>query len=203
MARRADEQRQHPRVEARLAMQLAEESLGTSLVTTESLNISRGGVYCESSEFLSPLSRVALTVVLPVFRTGAAPRVLRTEGIVVRSEALAPIGGKKRWQLACCFTSLDNEARSVLDQFIAWRAAGGRVLGARRTAAPVATKPAAAKKAVKKAVRKAKRVVKVAKKAVRKVVKQAGKAVRKAVKRTTKAAKKAVRKSAPKSRSRR
>lgn len=202
MARRADELRQHPRVEARLAMQLAEESLGTSLVTTESLNISRGGVYCESSEFLSPLSRVALTVVLPVFRAGASPRVLRTEGIVVRSEALAPIGGKKRWQLACCFTSLDDEARSVLDQFIAWRAAGGRVPGARRIAAPVVAKKTA-KKAVKKAVRRTKSVVKQAKKAVRKVVKPARKALKTAVRKSTTAARKVVRKAAPKSRGRR
>ena len=189
MARRADEQRQHPRVEARLAMQLAEESLGQSLVTTESLNISRGGVYCESNEFLSPLSRVALTVVLPVFRAGAAPRVLRTEGIVVRSEALAPVRGKKRWQIACCFTSLDNEARSVLDQFIAWRAAGGRPAAGRRISAPAATR-----KATKKATRKATK--KAVKKAVKKVVRQAKKAVsrvRKAVHATAKKAAKTAR----------
>ncbi len=205
MARRADEQRQHPRVEARLAMQLAEESLGTSLVTTETLNISRGGIYCESSEFLSPLSRVALTVVLPVFRAGAPQRVLRTEGIVVRSEALAPVGGKKRWQLACCFTSLDNEARSVLDQFISWRAAGGRVTGGRRTAASAA--PGAGKKALNKAVRKtvrkvagnAKRVAKSAKSTVRKAANSTKKTVKKAIK----SAKKALRKAAPKPRGRR
>ena len=188
MARRADEQRQHPRVEARLAMQLAEESLGQSLVTTESLNISRGGVYCESSEFLSPLSRVALTVVLPVFRAGAAPRVLRTEGIVVRSEALAPVRGKKRWQIACCFTSLDNEARTVLDAFIAWRAAGARPPAGRRVAAPPAAKQAV-KKTVKqtpKAARKAKRAVKQATRTVQKPVQQAKRAVQKAVRKTAK-----------------
>jgi hypothetical protein len=158
-------------------MQLAEESLGQSLVTTESLNISRGGVHCESDEYLAPLSRVALTVVLPAFRAGVAPRVLRTEGIVVRSEALAPVRGRKRWQLACCFTSLDTDARALLDAFVAWRAAGGRT-AARRLAAAAGAKAAttaAPKKAVRKAVKKAAR--KVAKKpaatAVKKAVKKA------------------------------
>jgi len=176
MARRSDEQRKHPRVEARLAMQLAEESLGQSLVTTESLNISRGGVHCESDEYLAPLSRVALTVVLPAFRAGVAPRVLRTEGIVVRAEALPPLRGKKRWQIACCFTSLDTDARALLDAFVAWRAAGGRAAARRLAAAAGAkkavrrtVKKAAAKKVVKKAVKKAARapLAKAAKKAVR------------------------------------
>jgi len=154
MARRADEQRQHPRVEARLAMQLAEESLGQSLVTTESLNISRGGVYCESDEYLSPLSRVALTVVLPEFRGDAVSRVLRTEGIVVRSEALAP----------------DTTSRALLDAFVTWRAAGGRA-AAKKAAKKAPAK--AAKKVAKKAPAKAAK--KVAKKAVRRPAPKAAK----------------------------
>jgi hypothetical protein len=147
MARRADDQRKHPRVEARLAMQLAEESLGDALVTTESLNISRGGVYCESAEFLSPLSRVALTVVLPPFGAAGRSRVLRSEGVVVRCEALPPVRGRKRWQLACCFTGLDSDMRALLDAFVTWRAQRGRA--ARTTRAPRATTaPRPARKAV-------------------------------------------------------
>ena len=145
MARRADDQRKHPRVEARLAMQLAEESLGDALVTTESLNISRGGVYCESAEFLSPLSRVALTVVLPPFGAAGRSRVLRSEGVVVRCEALPPVRGRKRWQLACCFTGLDSDTRALLDAFVAWRAQRGRA--ARAVRAPRAAAATTARRA--------------------------------------------------------
>ena len=149
MAKRADDQRKHPRVEARLAMQLAEESLGDALVTTESQNISRGGVYCESAEFLSPLSRVALTVVLPPFGAAGRSRVLRSEGVVVRCEALPPVRGRKRWQLACCFTGLDSDMRALLDAFVTWRAQRGRA--ARTTRAPRATTaPRTARKVVTK-----------------------------------------------------
>ena len=145
MGKRADDLRKHPRVEARLAMQLAEESLGDALVTTESLNISRGGVYCESAEFLSPLSRVALTVVLPPFGTAGRSRVLRSEGVVVRCEALPPLRGRKRYQLACCFTGLDADMRALLDSFVSWRAQRGRTALAAR--APRATSGVAARRA--------------------------------------------------------
>ncbi len=126
MARRVDEKRRHPRVEARLAMQLAEEALGDALVTTESLNISRGGVYCESAEYLAPLSKVALTVILPPLGRAAGSRMLRSEGVVVRCEPIPVLRGRKRYQLACCFTGLDGQSRALLDEFVAYRALRGR-----------------------------------------------------------------------------
>jgi len=155
MAKRADDLRKHPRVEARLAMQLAEETLGDALVTTESLNISRGGVYCESAEFLAPLSRVALTVVLPPFGTAGRSRVLRSEGVVVRCEALPPLRGRKRYQLACCFTGLDADMRGLPDAFVTWRAQRGRsalVPRARAGASTAAAKrPPAARRTASRA----------------------------------------------------
>lgn len=156
MAKRSDDQRKHPRVEARLAMQLAEETLGDALVTTESLNISRGGVYCESAEFLAPLSKVALTVVLPPFGAAGRSRVLRSEGVVVRCEGLPPLRGRKRYQLACCFTGLDTDMRALLDAFVTWRAQRGRAaqaVRAPRTAA--ASRTRVARKVAKKAVQRA------------------------------------------------
>jgi hypothetical protein len=156
MPKKGTEQREHPRVEARLAMQLAEETLGDALVTTESLNISRGGVYCESQEYLAPLSKVALTVILPGF---GAPRgrsrMLRCEGVVVRCEQLPPMRARKRYQLACCFTGLDNESRTLLDDFVAWRALSGRKGGlARRPVGKIVGRVAASDAPAKRAVRK-------------------------------------------------
>ena len=178
MAKRGSDKREHPRVEARLAMQLAEETLGEALVTTESLNISRGGVYCESPEYLAPLSKVGLTVILPAFGPGDRSRMLRTEGVVVRCEALPAVRGRKRYQLACCFTGLDTQDRAVLDQFVAWRALRGRAaMLARAVAGPgrartAARAGAAAKKTARKAARKpaAKKVARPKKAALKRVV---------------------------------
>jgi hypothetical protein len=170
MSKKGSERRQHPRVDARLAMQLDEEALGQSLVTTESMNISRGGVYCECPEFMAPLSKVALTVILPAFGGTTSSRMLRSEGVVVRCEPLPPVRGRKRYQLACCFTGLDAGSRAMLDEFVSWRAVKGRAVAAaaRRAATPIrpaaksakkksaaaaasARKPAAKKPAAKKA----------------------------------------------------
>ena len=156
MAKKGSERRQHQRVDARLAMQLDEESLGQSLVTTESMNISRGGVYCECPEFMAPLSKVALTVILPAFGGSGNSRMLRSEGVVVRCEPLPPVRGRKRYQLACCFTGLDAGSRAMLDEFVAWRAVKGRAAAARLRRAVTAPKPAARKAAKRVA---AKRVV--------------------------------------------
>jgi len=179
MAKRGSEKREHPRVEARLAMQLAEETLGEALVTTESLNISRGGVYCESSEYLAPLSKVALTVILPAFVKGGRTSMLRTEGVVVRCESLPALRGRKRYQLACCFTGLDADARGLLDQFVAWRALRGRAAALARAAAGAGT--VARRKVVKKAAVAKRKAA--PKKAARAAVKRA--APKKAVRRAT------------------
>ena len=170
MAKKGSERRQHPRVDARLAMQLDEESLGQSLVTTESMNISRGGVYCECPEFMAPLSKVALTVILPAFGGSASSRMLRSEGVVVRCEPLPPVRGRKRYQLACCFTGLDAGSRAILDEFVSWRAVKGRAAAARTRRLVTAAKAAKAVKAVRKTAKRtaAKRVV--ARKAVAKKV---------------------------------
>lgn len=189
MAKRGSDKRQHPRVEARLAMQLAEETLGEALVTTESLNISRGGVYCESPEFLAPLSKVALTVILPAFGPAERSRMLRSEGVVVRCESLPALRGRKRYQLACCFTGLDVESRALLDEFVAWRALRGRAAALVRAAAGSGrARPAASARASTKRTTRSKA-------AARKVVRKAS-APKKAVKSTTRRA--TTRRAAPK-----
>jgi hypothetical protein len=113
------------------------------------MNISRGGVYCECPEFMAPLSKVALTVILPAFGGTTSSRMLRSEGVVVRCEPLPPVRGRKRYQLACCFTGLDAGSRAMLDDFVSWRAVKGRAVAAaaRRAATPI--RPAA-KSATKK-----------------------------------------------------
>jgi hypothetical protein len=65
--RRKSERRVHARVDARLSMRVEgvpDDGQQTQIVT-ESQNISASGVYCSSQHFLSPLSKVALTIVLP------------------------------------------------------------------------------------------------------------------------------------------
>jgi len=119
------ERRIAPRVDARLPLQLTEPD-SRLVVTTESIDLSRGGIGCRTSEFLAPLSKVALTIILPPCGTlSRASRSLRAEGVVVRCEPAPSAAGEPaadpEYDLACCFTALEPDAKNLLDAFVAWR----------------------------------------------------------------------------------
>lgn len=120
------ERRTAPRVGARLPLQLT-ESESRQVVTTESVDLSRNGIACRTADFVAPLSRVALTIILPPFGTlSRSPRSLRAEGVVVRCEPVpGPVPGTEsqppEYEMACCFTALESDARNLLDAFVAWR----------------------------------------------------------------------------------
>lgn len=121
--RRRQERRSRPRADARLSMRVEgrPDDGQTTQIVTESQNISASGVYCTSSHFLSPLSKVALTIVLPrIPGTGGKQELIKCEGIVVRCLPLAR-RGDRRFELACMFSDLDERRRSLLDDFVAWR----------------------------------------------------------------------------------
>src|SRR5262249_18876538 len=112
------------RAAPRLPLQLTEPDTRL-VVTTESVDLSRNGLACRTGEYLAPLSKVAVTVILPPFgNLSRASRSLRAEGVVVRCEPTAQADGpdtEREYDLACCFTALEPDARNLLDAFVAWR----------------------------------------------------------------------------------
>jgi hypothetical protein len=118
------ERRTSARADANLSMRVegrpADGDL--TLVETESQNISSSGVYCTSPHYLAPLSKVALTIVLPN-RTSTTGRnsLLKCSGIVVRC---MPAGAPTRpsgYQLACSFIGLDARHQAAITEFVTWR----------------------------------------------------------------------------------
>jgi hypothetical protein len=105
-----------------MRVESAMDGAAANQIVTESQNISASGVYCLSPHYMAPLSKVALTIVLPgqAHRNGTQ-RLLKCEGIVVR--CLAPERGvrDRQYQLACSFVGLEQEYRKALDEFVAWR----------------------------------------------------------------------------------
>jgi len=149
--RRKAERRNRPRADARLSMRVEKSHEGeTGHFVTESQNISASGVYCTSTHYLPPLSKVALTIVLPKLPGGrAAKDLVKCEGIVVRCEPVAR-KGEKRYELACMFSGLAEKRGAMLDDYVAWRnlqALRAAANGTRATRRPAArTRPKAAKK---------------------------------------------------------
>lgn len=121
---RRRERRTSTRADARLSMRVEGGHVdgGTAQVVTESQNISSSGVYCLSSHYLSPLSKVQLTIVLPKLPGAkAAQELIKCEGIVVRCESTPSRRGDPHYQLACMFSDLEGQRRSRLEEFVAWR----------------------------------------------------------------------------------
>jgi hypothetical protein len=120
-------------------------------IVTESQNISASGVYCTSSHFLAPLSKVSLTIVLPRRDGAGRQELVKCEGIVVRCEP----GGKRgdrSFELACAFTELDPKRRELIQQFVTWRnlQALRDAMSPRRTTRPKAATRSATRTTTKK-----------------------------------------------------
>ena len=120
---RRSERRRTTRADARLSMRVeAASENGASPLVTESQNISASGVYCTSSHFLPPLSKVGLTIVLPRMPGGrSAKELIKCEGIVVRCQPAGGKRGDKQYELACMFSDLDAKRRALLTEFVTWR----------------------------------------------------------------------------------
>jgi len=120
--RRAERRTTH-RANAKLSMRVEgapDDGQGIQIVT-ESQNISASGVYCHSDHYLAPLSKVALTIVLPrTVGARTAKELIKCEGIVVRCDSPGK-RGDKHYELACMFSDLDAGLRERLAQFVTLR----------------------------------------------------------------------------------
>lgn len=121
MTKPSRERRQSPRIPAKLAMQISGGD-DASVLTTESINLSASGIQFGSRVFLSPLTKVALTLLLPPFgRRLRRERMLQVEGVIVRCEERTGARQKPRYELACYFTDLAVGDRELIEQYVLWR----------------------------------------------------------------------------------
>ena len=139
---RRRERRQDTRVDARLSMRVEGAHDGSQAqIVTESQNVSASGVYCLSSHFLAPLSKVQLTIVLPrIPGTSDTQALVTCDGIVVRCEAAPGRRQEPRYQLACMFAGLDDGQRVRVEEFVTWR----NLAALRAAVAPARRSPRAA-----------------------------------------------------------
>lgn len=116
------ERRKRPRADARLSMRVeGAHEADSAQIVTESQNISASGVYCTSSHYLAPLSKVALTIVLPKLPGGrGAKELIKCNGIVVRCDSTAKKADRS-YELACMFSGLDESRRRLIEEFVTWR----------------------------------------------------------------------------------
>lgn len=122
MTKPTRERRQAPRISAKLAMQVSGGD-DSSVLTTESINLSASGIQFLSRAFLSPLTKVSLTILLPPFgKRLRRERIVKCDGVIVRCEEAERARQRPRFEMACYFTEVADDERELLEQYIAWRA---------------------------------------------------------------------------------
>jgi c-di-GMP-binding flagellar brake protein YcgR len=115
------ERRKVPRIDTRLALQVERNSRPPAErpLTTESINLSSGGLCATVRSQVEPLTKVGLTMLLPSFgRKGKKTQVVSCGGVVVRCH-LQP--GGEEFDLACAFTDVKKEDKLLIEEYIGWR----------------------------------------------------------------------------------
>jgi hypothetical protein len=107
------EQRKHPRVENNVPVKI---SAPQADVVTETKNISCSGVYCRVNKFLEPMTKLQITLLLPVKRAAKiSTRKITCGGVVVRTEN---IPGEDFFNSAIFFNDIHPRDSRVLVHFV-------------------------------------------------------------------------------------
>jgi hypothetical protein len=114
------ERRQSKRVEAQIALQLSgsDEVFPGESVTTESINVGAEGVYCHVGHFVAPLTKLQVTMVLPIKNKKGQVKneVIKVKSVVVRCQPAGEDSGGYR--IACFFTGLDAATKTTLEDYV-------------------------------------------------------------------------------------
>jgi hypothetical protein len=115
------DKRQHPR----LAQRLTVRATGGGGVALETINLSAGGLFCTSPDWVAPMTRMALSLELPApGGNGAGGAVVRGEAVVVRTEPTAPAAAHAGgYRIALFFSRMDDDHRQTLQTFLKSRTA--------------------------------------------------------------------------------
>jgi len=114
----ATERRAHRRVETSFPIQGVPEA-GGAVARMMAKDLSLGGLRCTSTADYPEMTRLAVTLLLPLAGNGEAAPV-SLQAVVVRRELAAPaISGELRFELSLFFTRVDDTARKRLASFLA------------------------------------------------------------------------------------
>jgi hypothetical protein len=119
------ERRQSKRVEAQIALQLsgADKDFPGESITTESINVGAEGVYCHVGHFVSPLTKLQVTMVLPLKNKKGQVKneIVKVNAVVVRCQPSGDESGGYR--IACFFTGLEAGTKETLQEYVRQHAA--------------------------------------------------------------------------------
>lgn len=112
-----DDKRRHPRV----ARSIRVRSFSREAVELETIDLSAGGFFCTAPAFLPPMTKMAVSLVLPQPWPSEpkGEQVVNGEAIVVRTEPPAPASAANGYRVALFFSRMEESDRQRLLRFLA------------------------------------------------------------------------------------
>ena len=108
------ERRQHPRVANNVPVKI---SCPLADFVTQTQNISCSGAYCRVSKYIEPMTKLGVTLLLPIKKNGkVATKKVSCNGIVVRTEN---IPNEKEFYTAIFFNDIHPKDSRTLAEFVA------------------------------------------------------------------------------------
>ena len=113
------DKRRHPRVAQRIKVR----SSSREAVELETIDLSAGGLNCTAPAFLPPMTKLALSLVLPSERPSAGDKgngnqTVSGEAVVVRTDPPARVEGKGTYRVALFFSKMEDADRKRLLAFL-------------------------------------------------------------------------------------
>lgn len=113
------DKRRHPRVAQRIRVR----SSSREAVELETIDLSAGGLSCTAPAFLPPMTKLAVSLVLPHHKSSVSgsddSQVVSGEAIVVRTEPSSPVPGNGSYRVALFFSRMEDADRGRLLDFLA------------------------------------------------------------------------------------
>ena len=107
------ERRRHPRAVTQIPLKIAQEE---GDIVTESLNLSRSGVYCRISKRLHLMTKLKVQLLLPARKDDkSVTKTIHCEGVIVRVEPLIEAGW---YNIAIFFNEIARRDAEFISDYV-------------------------------------------------------------------------------------
>lgn len=112
------DRRKYPRLEKNFSLKLRQAPEKDFAISTETKNISANGAYCAVSQPIEPMTKLMLTLLLPLKKTKVKRiKKINCQGVVVRQGKNS--GNKKYpYWIGIFFHEIDNQDRKFLQSYV-------------------------------------------------------------------------------------
>lgn len=111
-----EERRKYPRIAGSIPCQV---SIGSSVLTAQTKNLSCGGILCELPQPIPLMSKLEIVLRLPAaFVPGSSATWVRCVGVVVRQQHQTSLEGWPSYLIAIYFSEIDPDDRRRIAEFI-------------------------------------------------------------------------------------